>query len=185
MASRIRSCFTALKTTLIGLALALHTFFVLSVVTHLHDWLSQRPQFQPITALTEFYSAITFTNRNFGFFAPTVNSDWNLRILATDDDGKRFLYSLPTPNREMRVKLYAMLGQFNQNDNTMDLFARSWAVYVMNHSPRVVRVDILVTQNHLPTMAEYRAGKRISEYPVYRTTFELRSSGAVHAAVNT
>lgn len=67
-----------------------------------------------------------------------------------------------------------MTGHFAERTDHMDLFARSWAVKAMNENPDVVRVDIAVTQNVVPGMAEWRAGKRIEARPFYETTFSLQ-----------
>jgi hypothetical protein len=75
----------------------------------------------------------------------------------------------------MRTKFYSMTGHFNESDDNMDLFARSWAVKIMNDDVHASRVDITVSQNQLPTMAEYARGRRIRATPIYRTTFTLRT----------
>jgi hypothetical protein len=153
--------------------IGLHFFFVISVATHLHDWMSRYPLLAPITIPTYYYSAITFANRNFGFFAPQVHSDWNVRLTLTDRADHRHVEEFRPGTREMRVKLYSMTGHFTSNDDSMDLFARSWALKAMNENPNVVRVDVEVTQNRIPTMAEYRRGQRIGQEFLYRTRFDL------------
>jgi len=160
--------------SIIGALIAVHFFFIISVASHLHDLLGKWPVFAPVTALTDYYSAITFANRNFGFFAPSVTSDWNTDFKLTSATGQVRRWALRLPNREMHVKMYSMIGHFGESDATMDLFARSWSVKAINENPGVVRVDVVVTQNYIPTMAEYRAGKRIQALPYYRTTFTLR-----------
>jgi hypothetical protein len=167
-----------MKRSAIAAAIALHFFFIISVVTHLHDWLAQRPVLVVIPFLENYYSAVTFTNRNFGFFAPSVTSDWNVSLALTDANGlKQNLFFKPA-NREMQVRMYSLMGHFAETDTNMDLFARSWAVKAMNENPNVVRVDVEVTQNYIPTMSEYRRGRRIEPKPFYRTTFELAKRAA-------
>lgn len=162
-----------IKRGLVAASIGLHFFFIVSVVTHLHDWMGDRPLLGLITAATDYYSAVTFTNRNFGFFAPSVTSDWNLRLTLTDMSGHTRDYSLSLPNREMKVKMYSMLGHFSENEDSMDLFARSWAVKAINENPDVIQVDVEITQNYIPTMKEYREGRNLSAELFYRTTFDL------------
>lgn len=158
------------KRRIAAAAIALHFFFVLDVVTHLHDWTTRHAE--PVALLTTYYSAITFSNRNFGFFAPQVSGDWNLSMTMTDIRGRQRPFSFAAPNSEMRVKLYSLLGHFTESDTAMDLFARSWALKAMNENRDVRRVDVVVTQNTIPTMKEWRAGKRIEPQLFYRTTFD-------------
>lgn len=162
--------------TLTGAAIVLHFTLILLVVTHAEEWIRKRPEvpFRLLVALIDADSTITFTDRNFGFFAPDVTSDWNVAITMTDEEGRQSPIHFRTPNREMKVRTYSMCGHFAETSDNMDLFARSWAVKAMNENPDIVRVDVEVTQNDVPTMAGWRQGKRIEPQPLYRTTFTLR-----------
>jgi hypothetical protein len=174
-----------MKQRIIALAIGIHFFFVIAVATHLDEWIQSQSLLVPIAVLNDYYSTITFTNRNFGFFAPDVTSDWNILLVLTDSRGQKRTYlplndkarkikpksSFATSNQEMNVKMYSMLGHFGRSRDMMDLFARSWALKAMNENPDVTQVDIEVTQNYIPTMNEYRQGKRIYSEFLYRTTF--------------
>ena len=162
------------RKSLIAAAAAVHFAFVFSVVTHAHDFMLHHAGFAIVTGLTEYYSAVTFANRNFGFFAPSVTSDWNVSIVARGRNMQPRETFFRASNREMAVKMYSLAGHFAETPDTMNLFARSWAVRVMNEQQAADRVDIVVTQNRIPTMAEYRRGVRITAEPFYRTTFTLR-----------
>lgn len=163
-----------LRRLLVTTAIGLHFLFVLSVVSHVHDWMLRSSTWRPVAFFTEYYSSLTFANRNFGFFAPAVTADWNLRLLMTSDMGEQRPYEFHLPNREMKVKSYSMLGHFAESNTSMDLFARSWALKAMNENPDVVRVDVVVTQNYIPAMEEFRRGGRIVPQPYYRTRFDAR-----------
>lgn len=163
-----------LRRKAVAVAIATHFFFVISVASHLHDWMGKKPILGVLTAATEYYSAITFSNRNFGFFAPAVTSDWNVQLTMVDGNGNSRPYSFSLPNREMKVKMYSMSGHFAEGDTSMDLFARAWALKAINENPGIVRVHVEITQNYIPTMEEYRRGRRIEVQPFYRTTFDLR-----------
>ncbi len=154
-------------------AIVFHFVMILVVVTHVNDAIAATRWGRPVLAVVDLYSLVTFSNRNFGFFAPAVSPDWELEVMASASSGEEWAVPLPMPNREIEVKRYSMLGHFSEDDDTMDLFARSWAVYVMNSDPRVVKVDINVRRNRIPSMAEYRDGARVHPTPYYRTTFEL------------
>jgi hypothetical protein len=159
---------------LVHVAILVHLTTMLTVVLHLDELMARHQFWQLPLALLDRYSMVTFANRNFGFFAPSVTPDWNLRLVTTDSTGGKIVCRLPLPSREMEVKMYSMLGHFGESNDTMDLFARSWAVYVVNHHPGVVRVDVEVTRNYIPSMDEYRHGRRIAPQPFYSTTFEVR-----------
>ena len=159
---------------LVAIGISLHFAMILVVVTHLNEIVTGLPVARPALAASDLYSQVTFSNRNFGFFAPSVTPDWNVDITTVTAKGERRAFKLPCPNREMEVRLYSMVGHFTQDDDTMDLFARSWAVYAMNHVDDAVRVDIAISRNIIPSMRQHRDGVRIDSVPMYRTTFELR-----------
>jgi len=162
------------KRRVLGAAIAAHLFFVLLVVLHARDALDRVPALKPLAVASDFYGTVTFANRNFGFFAPEVPGDLVVRCTLVDADGGRRPWSFRAPNREMQIRLYSMTGHFAQLSDDMDLFARSWAVRAMNENPDVVRVEIDVAIHDVPTMAEFREGRRIVERPYYATSFELR-----------
>jgi hypothetical protein len=157
-----------------GAAVALHLFFVLLVATHARDGLARCPAAAPLVAASDLYESVTLANRNFGFFAPDVTGDLVVRCVLVDAAGSRRAWSFRPPNREMEIRLYSMTGHFSQDPDTRDLFARSWAVRAFNENPDAVRVEIDVAQHVLPTMAEFRTGRRMEERAFYATSFERR-----------
>lgn len=161
-----------MKYKIIAVAIGLHFLLIMMVVTHLEEWIKQWPLLSPITVLNDYYSAITFANRNFGFFAPSVTSDWNIHLVLSNKLKAKRNYIFNLHSHEMKLKVYSMSGHFGQNNDTMDLFARSWALKAMNEHPDVIQVDVEVTENNIPTMEEYRQGKRITADLLYRTTFD-------------
>src|SRR5688572_3245407 len=74
-------------------AIAAHFGFILAEVTHLSAWLTETGRLRNFLIAAEYYSAVTFANRNFGFFAPTVTPDWNLHMLTTTPEGMREEFS--------------------------------------------------------------------------------------------
>ena len=162
------------KKSVASFAVALHFFLIIAVVTHVETYFGKHTVLLPFRWLVDYYSAVTFANRNFGFFAPKVTADWNLRMTITGRDGASRPYNFRIPNNEMQVRMYSMMGHFGQSDAHMDLFARSWGVKAMNENAGVERVDVEVTQNQIPTMKEYREGLRIHPEFLYSTTLELR-----------
>ena len=152
----------------------MHIFLILYVVTHAYVLAGTYPAIVPIDRISDLYSSTTFANRNFGFFAPEVSADWNLSLELTAENGRTRAYKLPEGKGEMRVKMYTMLGHFATNETDMDLFARCWAVRALNENRDAREAEVIVTVNDIPTMAEYRAGRRITVSPFYLTTFDLR-----------
>jgi hypothetical protein len=152
-------------------ALLVHFSIVFLTVSQLYKKIDSTV----LNGVLNVYSAFSYTNRDFGFFSPTVNDDMSLQLQAfrgdTDTAGYRF--ETPVSNTENKIRYLTMLWHFAEGLDTsrMDLYARSWAVYCMNKDPLVTRVLITMNQNHIPHMAQYRKGARLSHSLYYQTTF--------------
>ena len=162
-----------MKKKIIGLLIGLHLFFIVTVAVHLYDFMRRYSFFAPVTLVIDYYSSVTFNSRNFGFFAPDVAGDWNVIMKLTDNKKNHSVRRFETTNREMKNKFYSMTGHFGSSDDSMDLFARSWALKIMNEMPEIIEVQVEVYENMIPTMKEYQKGKRISRKFLYSATFTL------------
>ncbi len=148
-----------------------HFFLVILVLTHINDLFDSNGV---ISKFINSYSSISYCNRNFGFFAPNVASDLDLKMIAhrkTDS----LSYSFPVYSNEMKNRLYSLMGHFGESGIvSMDLFARSFGVYCMNQIPEVNKVHIVVYENQIPTMASYRNGERITKIFFYESTVHAK-----------
>ena len=156
----------------IRIVIIIHFLFVLLTVSHVYELI----KYPPLSELMEIYSSFTYTNRNFGFFAPTVNEDFTLSTIVfkhNDSIGQKLSFYLP--NSENKIRFTTMLWHFSEgnSDAQMDLYARSWAIYYMNKDNNNNAIDSLVIsvyKNFIPSMEEYRIGKRIEQNLYYQTT---------------
>jgi hypothetical protein len=146
-----------------------HFAFVAITVSHLYELLNCNP----LSSLINLYSSYTYTNRNFGFFAPTVNDDYELSLRAykkQDPFGHEVV--IHAADTENRIRFLTMLWHFSEGNSKsqMDLFARSWGLYCMNTDSTVNQVVISVYKHLVPSMAAYSKGERISKILYYQTT---------------
>lgn len=147
----------------------IHFGFVLLTVSHLYEVINCNP----LSEITNLYSSYTYTNRNFGFFAPTVNEDYALTLKTFQtNDTVGHVVVLNQPNAENKIRYLTMLWHFTEGNSKsqMDLFARSWGLYCMNTDSTVNEVLISVYKHEVPTMEQFRQGKRITKKLYYQTT---------------
>lgn len=149
--------------------IVVHFLIVILTVSHLYELVN----WNPVKSLFEIYSSFTYTNRNFGFFAPTVNDDFSIDLIAFKNNqkiGQKILFN--ESNSENKIRLSTMLWHFAEgNSNSqMDLYARSWAIYCMNKDSLITSVKVSVYKNNIPTMKDFRLGKQISKTLYYQTT---------------
>lgn len=155
---------------LVRILIIIHFFFILLTVTHLHKFINN-----PIVlGVNDAYSAFTYTNRCFGFFAPEVGNDLVIRMNMSNKK-QSLQYHIRRDNFEMRTRLYSLAGHFAEDNqqSTMDLFARSWGLKCLNEYPEMEKVNIVVLQNNIPTMSQYVQGKHITQDTIYSTDVEL------------
>ncbi|HKK77717.1 MAG TPA: hypothetical protein VJ953_21740 [Saprospiraceae bacterium] len=151
--------------------LLFHFAVVLFTVAHLHE-VVKHPL---VTGLLDTYSSFSYTNRCFGFFSPGVNDDLEVHIKAYGTDTTRVIPAyFPGDNYIQRLRVRTMFAHFAENveESTMGLYSRGWGLYIINQNPEVQRVDILVQQNGIPSMAAYREGQRIVSSNFYSTQIE-------------
>jgi len=147
----------------------IHFAFVIITVSHIYELI----HFQPVNSLINLYSSYTYTNRNFGFFAPTVNDDYELSLRAfKEKDTVGHQVALHAADRENRIRFLTMLWHFSEgiSISQMELFVESWGLYCMNTDSAVSQVLISVYKHEVPTMEGYRRGERISKKLYYQTT---------------
>lgn len=150
----------------------IHFLIIILTVTHLNEKIRN----VSIIKLINYYSALTYTNRNFGFFAPEVYGDLDVNFdLYADSSTLLRKVKFTTTNSEMRARFYTLAGHFAENNEltVMDLYSRSWGVKLLNDNLDINKVVITVYQNIIPTMKEYAQGKRIEKEFFYTTTIQI------------
>lgn len=149
----------------------IHFLIVIVTVSHLYEIIN----WKPLSDSMDIYSSITYTNRNFGFFAPTVNEDFQVTFdMFKENDTIGYKFFLNEANVETKIRFSTMLWHFAEwnEDSQMDLYGRSWGVFCMNNDTAINKVIITVFKNYLPSMSEYRSGKRINSLLYYQTTLD-------------
>lgn len=176
--NRPRKALAATGKCFVGAAIFLHFAFLISDVTHLTNLLNRREKLTESSVLrlwnsaADYYGSLTFSNRNFGFFAPKITSDWVVEMALSDATGRQSEHQFEILSKEMEFKAYAMLGHFAASDSRMDLLSRFWSARAMQSVPGTRKVEVKVSRRVLPSMAEHRAGKRVHKEQFYRTVFE-------------
>lgn len=151
-----------------------HLVIVLFTVTHSHEWLKS----PLVDAAVNVYSSVTYTNRCFGFFSPTVNDDLDVQFKVYRDTSTTYhLESLPQQNSETRMRVRTMYCHFAEDiePSIMNLYARSWGLFFINSDTTIKKVDIVVMQNRIPSMDEYLKGFRIYQDSFYITSIEVNN----------
>lgn len=168
---KAKRCLTFLAYSLI----AIHFILIVNVATHLQDWMTSRKILKPVTDSSNYYGTVTFTNRYFGFFAPTVASDWVVHLVLTNGAGQKQAETMQVTTREMQIKMYSMVGQ-SLSGPGLDACAKSWALRAARESKDIRRVEVDVSQNEIPTMEQFRDGERVQSQLVYKNTINFSTA---------
>ncbi len=123
------------------------------------------------------YAALSGTDSAYSFFAPSVGTQLRASFELTDAEGKTSTDVLTTGTSheaDLRigdmVAIFSMVGQDLQRS-----LAGSWAGRVLARHPEAEHVVVRLDAYDLPTMAEYREGKRPEWSPYYEAEFVRRA----------
>ncbi|MEM7676296.1 MAG: hypothetical protein AAF449_09870 [Myxococcota bacterium] len=162
---------SAVTKILAALAVAHLSFVVVFVVTRLFSadmvWKTR--------ALAS-YANLTGVFRDYSFFAPGVASGTRAAfVVRTDDDSAPEIVHLDSDSREIMFRLSCLVKSGRYDEKVEDLFAQSWATVMFNQRPRASSVTVMVQTQKLPSMQEYRAGRRPEWFHSYVAEFERRA----------
>src|SRR5262249_42632119 len=111
--------------------------------------------------LVQLYGALSGVDNTYGFFAPDVGSQVRAAFILTDAHGRSWNESLEHgPTRECNLRLSgivdSMFALSIEDDDQIDC----WAAAMFGRHPTAETCTIRLQAFNVPTMAEYRAGKR-------------------------
>ena len=129
------------------------------------------------------YGALSGTDSAYGFFAPSVGTQLRVTFVLTDAAGAITTDILTTGvSKEADLRIGDMVAIFWMDDHDLQrAMAGSWAGRMLARHPDAVRVAVHLDVYDLPTMAEYREGKRPEWDPYYEAVFVRRGSAPAEA----
>lgn len=129
------------------------------------------------------YGALSGTDSSYGFFAPSVGTQLRTTFVLTDAAGNTTTDVLTTGvSKEADLRIGDMVAIFWMDDQDLKrAMAGSWAGRMLARHAEAVRVAVHLDAYDLPTMAEYREGKRPEWGPYYEAVFVRRGSASADA----
>lgn len=118
------------------------------------------------------YQNLTGLFRDYTFFAPSVASDLRAGFLLDGggDDPPTFI-SFLAQNREIGFRYNSLIASTMREPRGRDLFARSWAAFILGSQPDARRVTVVVEAYDVPSMEAFRAGEPARWRLVYAGQF--------------
>jgi hypothetical protein len=118
------------------------------------------------------YGDFSGAANNYGFFAPSVASEVRARFTVQLKDGQILNDSIYFKNDEMNLRISTMYI-FCSVEEARDPFSRSLGAYVLSRYRNPQKVTVNLEQISIPTMTEFRTGKRIAWELFYSSSFEM------------
>jgi hypothetical protein len=121
------------------------------------------------------YAALSGADNAYGFFAPSVAADVRAVLVTTDRAGRARASVLGfSDSTEADFRLATAVGLFPRASAPLRrALAASWAGSLLGADPGSESVLVRVEYQDLPTMRDYRAGRRPSWVPLYEGTFRV------------
>jgi hypothetical protein len=105
------------------------------------------------------------SDANHGYFAPGVGPNYRMTFILKDAKGRTWTDILEkTDYHEANLRLAGIVDVMVSSDDFADeysAFAKSCAAKVLARHPSAVLVTVRVERDQTPSMAEWRAGKRV------------------------
>jgi hypothetical protein len=128
-----------------------------------------------ISSALRLYRNLSGSFRDYAFFAPAVASDIKAGFLLEDAAGQTTFLNFTTANREIAFRYNCIISAAMRDTRARDLFAQSWAAFLLGGHPQAVRVTVVAKTLRIPAMSEYRAGHRPEWETLYLSTFGRRT----------
>jgi hypothetical protein len=117
------------------------------------------------------YKNFTGLFRDYRYFAPSVGSEFKAGFLVEDRKGASRFTSLESDRREISLRYNVVVSACMRDVRGRDLFAQSWAAFVLGNDPEAQQVTIVVKRLIVPTLAAYRTGEQPYWANIYAATF--------------
>jgi hypothetical protein len=151
-----------------------HLSMIFLAITHLNGVFSKVSLLKPYTYIATYYQKITYCNRRFPFFAPSIGTQLISEVICTDKNNRVFLFKFPLPNRELELR-YNNSHKFFLKEPLRSRIVKSWARYIKARNEDVRKAEIRVYNIDMPTMEEYRKGLRKTTNLYYKKTIYFDS----------
>jgi hypothetical protein len=133
------------------------------------DWLSNN---EIVSKVVEYYSQVTVMQADYSFFSPNVASDLKIEVFIEDEKGRYPINLFEVSNPEVNTRFQCSIIGFQNVSVAQELIARSWAARAYEKYPAARFISVKGSSYHLPTLSQYRLGKR----PYYERMFEITFS---------
>ena len=152
---------------------AAHLVAVIGGAAH---WLPERST-SGIGKAVEWYGRMSGADSQYAFFAPEVVARFRARFILQDERGATWSDRLEqTKSPEAGLRLEGIVERAFANKaaeesaERRERLVKSWAAAMFTRHPQAVSLTIVVEAYDVPTMAEFRAGRR----PKWETVYEAR-----------
>lgn len=132
----------------------------------------------------ECYGRMTGSGSQFSFYAPAVVARFRTRFILQDARGDTWTDSLEqTKNQEAGLRLEGMIerafanGAAEESALRRERLVKSWGAAMFNRHSRAASLTIVVEVYDVPTMSDYRVGRRPSWETLYEARVEREPAG--------
>jgi len=133
--------------------------------------------------LYRYYGRVTGASSGYAFFAPGVGSQLRATFEVYDKQGA-LIATVPMEkgtNREADLRIGNIIGWFWKDSSDRAIqrsMTASWAGKIFGRYPNAAEVVVLLDEYTMPSMEEYRGGKRAQWEKYYKARFARKTEAA-------
>lgn len=120
------------------------------------------------------YAMMSGANSQYGFYAPSVGNYSRTRFELRDESGRTWSDTFETAKfSEARLRLGGadfpfLNGEAQQSPQLRERMVKSWAATMFTRHPDAVALTVFVESYDVPSMADYRGGRRPNWNLIYQ-----------------
>lgn len=129
----------------------------------------------PLPSVFSFYGALSGADAGFNYFAPEIVSELRTRFFV-QKPGQPWTETKwnETAAREAQLRIFnvfSLITQVMEDKNTRQLVSASLAGKILGQHEEASQARIVIESVALPSMEDYRNGKRAKWFPFYQATY--------------
>jgi hypothetical protein len=169
-----------LKHKIYFLLASLHLVLIALFASHFGEWGNEK---LPVIKAASCIGDYTGSNNIFSFFAPGLSDQPYVVYATKDTTGKEHVLDLKGSSPDFTNRINNIYGYLTLEEGR-SVFSASLAQFVLQRYPSADKVRVALVVQKIPTMEEFRNGKRCQWHFWFHRDFEKNNALAAKSKIN-
>jgi hypothetical protein len=168
------------KHKLYFLLASFHLVMIALFASHFGEWgKAELPVIKAVTSIGDY----TGSNNIFSFFAPGLSDQPYVVYATKDSSGKEHILDLKGNSPDFTNRINNIYGYLTLEEGR-SIFSASLAQFVLQQYPAADKIRVAMVVQKIPTMDEFRNGKRCQWHFWFHRDFEKNNAVIAKSKIN-